>query len=148
MIIDTIYILLLSGIAIPCDLLKAVAERRTKVKIDFSDLKLSLISIFELQAKASKLGISPKRVSRAIDVIFRAFNVVPFYDSDIIEKAHELHRVIPDYVDSIVLATAIYLKEDFATEDSILRSMKSYAEEKYGIRILDYHEITTYCMIE
>ena len=34
-------------------------------------------------------------------------------------------------------------QEDFATEDSILRSMKSYAEEKYGIRILNYHEITT-----
>ena len=58
MIIDMMYLLPLSGIAIPCDLLKAIAERRTKVKIDFSDLKLSLISIFELQAKASKLSIT------------------------------------------------------------------------------------------
>ncbi|RLF05616.1 MAG: hypothetical protein DRJ60_05370 [Thermoprotei archaeon] len=142
MIIDTTYILPLSGIAIPCDLLKAIAERRTKVKIDFSDLKLSLISIFELQAKASKLGISPKNVSRAIDVIFRAFNVIPFYDSNIVEKAHELHKAIPDYIDSIILATAIHLREDLVTEDSILRSMRSYVEEKYDIRMLSYHEIT------
>ena len=142
MIIDTTYILPLSGIAIPCDLLKAIAERRTKVKIDFSDLKLSLISIFELQAKASKLGISPKNVSRAIDVIFRAFNVIPFYDSNIVEKAHELHKAILDYIDSIILATAIHLREDLATEDSILRSMRSYVEEKYDIRMLSYHEIT------
>lgn len=142
MIIDTTYILPLGGIAIPCDLLKAIAERKTKVKIDFSDLKLSLISIFELQAKASKLGISPKNVLRAIDVIFRAFNVIPFYDSNIVEKAHELHKAIPDYIDSIILATAIHLREDLVTEDNILRSMRSYVEEKYGIRMLSYHEIT------
>ena len=67
---------------------------------------------------------------------------MPFYDPNIVEKAHELHRAISDYMDSIILATAIHLREDLATEDSILRSMKSYVKEKYGIRILSYHEIT------
>jgi len=80
------YILPLAGIAIETDLLRAIAESRLRIKIDFSDLKLSLISIFELQAKASKLNVPHGIVSRAVDVILRAFEVIPFYRRNIIEK--------------------------------------------------------------
>ena len=141
MIIDTTYILPLVGIAIKTDLLRAIAERRLRIKIDFSDLKLSLISVFELQAKASKLNVPPNIVSRAIDVILRAFEVIPFYRRNIIEKAHELREYINDYIDCIIVATAVVLKEDVVTEDTIIISIRKIIEEKYNIRVVNYEEL-------
>jgi len=141
LIIDTTYILPLVGIAIKTDLLRAIAERRLRIKIDFSDLKLSLISVFELQAKASKLNVPPNIVSRAIDVILRAFEVIPFYRRNIIEKAHELREYINDYIDCIIVATAVVLKEDVVTEDTIIISIRKIIEEKYNIRVVNYEEL-------
>ena len=110
--------------------MRAIAESRLRIKIDFSDLKLSLISIFELQAKASKLNVPHGIVSRAVDVILRAFEVIPFYRHNITEKAHELRKYINDYIDCIIVATAIVLKEDVVTEDTIIISIRKIIEEK------------------
>ena len=141
MIIDTTYLLPLARIRIKADLLKAIAENKLKIKIDFDDLKVSLISLFELQAKASKLNIPPKYVSKAIDVILKTFNVVPFYQDKIVDKAHELHKVIDDYIDCIIVATAVVLKEDLATEDKIILSIKDFIEKKYDIKVVKYEDI-------
>ncbi len=141
MIIDTTYLLPLARIRIKTDLLKAIAENKLKEKIDFSDLKISLISIFELQAKASKLNIPPKYVAKAINVVFKIFNVIPFYREDIIDKAHEFHNLLGDYIDSIILATAIVLREDLVTEDRLINSLKNRIEESYKIRVLSYNDL-------
>ncbi|RLE92361.1 MAG: hypothetical protein DRN04_10460 [Thermoprotei archaeon] len=141
MIIDTTYLLPLARISINTDLLKAIAEKRLKVKISFSDLKVSLISLFELQAKASKLNIPPEYVSKAIDVILRNFTVVPFYQNKIISKAHELRRIIDDYIDCIIVATAVVLKEDLATEDRTILSVKNFIKKKYNIKVVKYKDI-------
>jgi len=54
MIIDTTYILPLAGIGVKAYLLRAAAEGSARVSLN--ELKLSMISLFELQAKAAKLG--------------------------------------------------------------------------------------------
>lgn len=51
------YFLPLFDVGVKFDLLKAITEGRAS--IGFSEIKLSLISIFELQAKTSKLNIPP-----------------------------------------------------------------------------------------
>ncbi|MHA1709854.1 MAG: PIN domain-containing protein [Candidatus Baldrarchaeia archaeon] len=141
MIMDTTYILPLARIDVDTDLLKAIVEGRVKHRVDFHDLKVSLISIFELQAKGAKLGVPPGDVIKAVDVIFRAFEVIPFYRKDIVENAHKVRKLINDYIDCIVLATAISLDEDLITEDSLILSMKEKIEKKFGIRVFCYRDL-------
>lgn len=142
MIIDTIYLLPLARISIQTDLLKALVEQRLRRNIGLGDIRINLISIFELQAKAAKLGIPPEHVSRAINTVFKVFNVIPFYRGDIVEQAYKLRReLVNDYIDSIILATAIVENEDLATEDQILLSLKQSVEEIYGIKILNYDDL-------
>jgi len=49
----------LIGVDVRTDLLRAIDEGRTRRRIHFGELRVSLISIFELQAKASKLDVPP-----------------------------------------------------------------------------------------
>jgi PIN domain nuclease of toxin-antitoxin system len=144
MIIDTTYLLPLARIGIETDFLRAVADGSIKVNLDFNDLKVNLISIFELQAKASRLDIPPEDILRAKDIIFRAFKVIPFYESDIIKEASKLNRTLGDYIDSIIVATAITLGEDLLTEDSIITRLKNSIRKEYGIEILSYRDVVNH----
>ena len=63
MILDTTYLLPLAGIGVDVDLLRSIVEGR--VPLDLGDVKVSLISLFELQAKAAKLDIPVERVVKA-----------------------------------------------------------------------------------
>ncbi len=141
MIIDTTYILPLARIGVRTDLLRAIAEGRVRKGISFRDLKLSLVSLFELQAKAAKLGIPPKDVAKAVNTILRSFQVVPFYRADIIEIAHELRKIFTDYIDCIIVATAIALREDLATEDRNILSHREELEKNFGINVLTYQDL-------
>ena len=69
MILDTIYLLPLARIEIDTDLLREMAEGRTKIR--FEDITISQISIFELQAKAAELGIPPPYVIEAVQRLRR-----------------------------------------------------------------------------
>ena len=140
MIIDTLYLLPLARIGVRTDLLKAIVEGKTE-NIDLKDLKVSLISIFELQAKAAKLGVPSRDTVKAISVILKAFRVIPFYREDIVETAYELYRILDDYIDSIIVATAVALREDLATEDTVIHAHKKELEEEYGIKILSYKDL-------
>ncbi|BES81851.1 PIN domain-containing protein [Pyrodictium abyssi] len=139
MIIDTTYILPLAGIGVKADLLRAAAEGSARVSLD--ELKLSMISLFELQAKAAKLGIPPERVTRAVRVILRSFEVVPFYRGDVIEHAHILRSLLRDYIDCVVVATAAALGEDLVTEDRDIHAAKKDIESRYGIDVLSYRDL-------
>ncbi len=141
MIIDTIYLLPLARIHVRTDLLRAIAEEKTKLKLDFSDLRINLISIFELQAKAAKLGIPPKHVSRAINAIFRVFEIIPYYKEEIIEIAHKLRKQINDYIDCIIVATAITQQEPLVTEDKMIIRMRDKIEKEYNINIYTYNDL-------
>jgi predicted nucleic acid-binding protein len=96
-----------------------------------------LISIFELQAKAAKLNVPAKSVVRAVDAILSAFRVVPFYEAEVIGTAQRVRKTISDYVDCIILATAIANKEDLVTEDSIISERKKKLLKDYNLRVLN-----------
>ncbi len=140
MIIDTTYLLPLARIGVRTDLLRAVVEGNAR-GIRLEELKVSLISIFELQAKAAKLGIPPGDTARAVSVILRSFRVIPFYHGDIIKIAHELRETLNDYIDCVIVATAAAVREDLVTEDSNIHAHREEIEESYNIRIISYRDI-------
>jgi len=136
LILDTTYFLPLAQIAVDTDLLAAVAKKKTDLKLE--DISLSLISIFELQAKAAKLNVPAKSTIRAVDAILSAFRVVPFYEGEVIETAQKMRKIISDYVDCIILATAIANKEDLVTEDSIVSEKKKKLLKDYNLKVLNF----------
>ncbi len=67
MILDTTYLLPLAGVDVRTNLLRDIVEG--KIDLDISELKVSQISLFEMQAKAVKLGVPARRVVRAVIAI-------------------------------------------------------------------------------
>lgn len=139
MILDTTYLLPLARINVDTDLLRAIADRKVSWKLE--DVTVSMISIFELQAKAAKLMVPTEFVVDAVKAIFGAFNVESFYRPEIIKVAYKVKKLIPDYVDCVIVATAIVLKEDLATEDSQILSNRGVVKEEYGVSTLSYKEL-------
>ncbi len=140
MILDTTYLLPLAGISVDVDLLRGIVEGR--LPLDLSDVKVSLISLFELQAKAAKLDIPVERVVKAVEAIERAFTVVPFTIPEIIEISFSLRKaLLKDYIDSVIVATALALKEPLVTEDEDIHAIARVLEKKYGIKIYSYSRL-------
>ncbi|MBS7655460.1 PIN domain-containing protein [Candidatus Bathyarchaeota archaeon] len=139
MILDTIYLLPLARIAIDLDLLDAIAKGKTSLKLE--DITVSLISIFELQAKAAKLMVPAEFVVKATNAIFNAFKVEPFYKPEIIKVSYELKKLIPDYIDCVIVATAIMLKENLITEDSLILANAEAIKKEYGVNVLSFKDV-------
>jgi len=139
LILDTTYLLPLAGIGVDTDLLKAVFEDKAKLRLE--DFSVSLISIFELQAKAAKLKVPVSTVLSAVKTITKVFKVVPFYDVEVIDKSFELRKHISDYIDCIIVATAIVLKKDLVTEDTLIHENKKLIKENYEVNIFDYKSL-------
>lgn len=128
----------IAKVDIDTDLLTLIDEGRINISMD--DVSISMISIFELQARIAKYRMPAKLVTDAVDIINDTLKVVPFYNARIIEVADALSREIKDYIDCLILATAIALKEDLATEDSRLLKIKEPVKKKYDISIFNCKE--------
>lgn len=139
MIIDTTYLLPLAKVGVDSDLLRAIAERR--VNLRFDEIGVSLISIFELQAKAAKLHIPSDVVNSSIKIILGAFAVVPFSDSNVVDLSLRLRERMTDYIDCVIVGTAAARHEDLVSEDSkIWRARKSLRGD-YGIDVYRYGDL-------
>ena len=121
-VLDTTYFLPIVGIGVKHDFFSAL--ERNEIFVDPREIYLSEITLFEIQAKAAKLGVPPRRVAEGIEAIKEAFNVIPFYEPEIIRISFKLRRIFPDYIDCIILATAISRKYTLLTEDSDIHSNK------------------------
>ena len=141
MILDTTYLLPLSRIEVDTDLLRAISERRITQELTFENIALSSISIFELQAKAAKLGVDPEHVSKAVSSIEENFRVEPFHSPDVIKTSFEIKKTLSDYIDCIIVATAASLKETLLSEDSMIIGKRKVLREKFGVNISTYDEM-------
>ncbi len=121
-VLDTTYFLPIVGVKVKHDFFSAL--ERNEIFVDPREIYLSEITLFEAQAKAAKLGVPHRRVAEGIDAIREAFNVVPFYDPEIIRVSFKLRKILPDYIDCIILATAISKGYSLLTEDSDIHSNK------------------------
>jgi PIN domain nuclease of toxin-antitoxin system len=139
-ILDTIYLLPLVGVAVKNDLLRAIVEGRVE-SITLNDLAISQISLFEIQVKSMKLRVPVERVIRAIRAITSMLEVILFYSKSVIKYSFELYGLLGDYVDSVIVATAISTRKTLITEDKLIPSHKSTLEDKYKIKIYNYNDI-------
>lgn len=141
-VVDTTYLLPLARIQIQTDLLAALAEERIpRNRLNFEEIQISSVSIFELQAKAAKLKVNPEYVVKAIEEISKTFTVEPYYSSGVVKIASDLKAILSDYIDCVIVATAIELKTNLITEDSRIRKNRDTLNKKYGVEILTYLEV-------
>ena len=143
MLVDTTYILPLARVQVDTDLLFAIAENKTKVKMD--ELAISLISIFELQAKCIKLGIPAKFVNESIQAIVNNFEIKTFSDPDIVEFSTEIMKetLMGDYIDCLIVATAAACEEKLLTEDSKIWKYAKAIRRNYGVELIRYRDVLT-----
>jgi len=139
LILDTTYLLPLARIDVDADLLRAVADGKMSLRLE--DVAVNDISIFELQAKAAKLMVPAKFVIEAVKAVLTAFKVESFHEPEIVEAAFRLRKLMQDYVDCVMVATAVVLKEDLATEDSGILSKRESIKKEYGIIVFSYKEL-------
>lgn len=139
MILDTTYVLPLAKIGIDTDVLLAVAEKRTSLKLD--EITVSLISIFELQAKAAKLRVPADVVSQSIEAILENFEVTPFSDPGVVELSFALRGRMNDYIDCVIVATAIQRQEGLMSEDSEIWRERKFLHEKYNLQVFRYRDV-------
>jgi len=92
--------------------------------------------------KGAKLNIPVKSVIRAVDAIMSASRVVPFYEAGVIEIGEKMKKTVPDYVDCILIATAISNKEDLVTENSLILEKKGKLLKEHNLRVLSFKDLT------
>lgn len=130
LLLDTTYLLPAIGISVqdlPEDAPIKLIQRGHQIFI-------SEITIFELSAKATKHittgALSDERVSRGIraivydDMITR----VPIHDSSILLTAFKLRRMLNDFIDCLILSSAVQQTDILVTEDKDIRNLTRNGE--------------------
>ncbi len=124
-VLDTTYLLPLIGISvneIPDDVV-------LKLLNEGYGLRISKVTIFELIAKGAKyvrLGIlSPMRVIRGVKAIVHNDRIekIELDNADILYTSFKLRKHLEDYIDCIILSTAIHYADIMLTEDSELLAL-------------------------
>ena len=124
-LLDTTYLLPLIGISLdrlPSDIIIRLIERG-------DDILICEISIFEMLAKGAKyvsLGqLSQSRVLRGIKALLYEERVsrIPVYDPQIISVSLRLREMIQDYIDCLILSSALVNADILLTEDKELNQI-------------------------
>lgn len=127
LLLDTTYFLPAIGVSVkgvPRDAVVKLIERGHEVS-------MSEITFFELSAKGAKYVaagvLTPGRVTRGIRALLYDDRVgkVPVYDTPILLTAFELRRVLGDFIDCLILSTAINRADALMTEDRDIREIPS-----------------------
>ena len=148
-LLDTTYLLPLIGISvegIPDDMLLRLINRRYKIYINY-------IALFELSAKGAKYiaqgKLMPDRVLRGINALIHDERVkkIKSTDTDVLMTAFRLRTKIVDFIDCLILSTALHYCDILLTEDEELHELRDstwFNEFKEGInpdiRVMSYTE--------
>jgi len=126
LLLDTTYFLPIIGIGVknvPKGALGELLKRNYEIF-------MSEISIFELSAKGAKYvadgKIPPERVLRGIRAILYEDKVVkvPIHESRSLLTSFKLRRMLPDFIDCVVLSSAMVNCEVLITEDEDIHRLK------------------------
>ena len=69
-------------------------------------------------------------------------NVIDFWDENLVRISFDLRKMLPDYVDCVIVATAIRYDDTLLTEDSRIHAIKEYIHKNHGVRVLSYSELS------
>jgi len=92
------------------------------------------MSVFELSAKGAKHvatgTLSAERVTRGIRAIVydERITVVPMHESSVLLMSFKLRRLLGDFIDCLILSSAINYCDAMVTEDKNIRELKRNKE--------------------
>lgn len=130
LLLDTTYFLPAIGIAAK----NLPTDAPIKLMLQEHEIFLSSISIFELLAKGSKYvaleKIPPERVTRGIQALIHdeRINIIEIYDSPILHTAFKIRKMLDDFIDCLILSSAINQCEALITEDADMHNIKEDRE--------------------
>jgi len=126
LLLDTTYLLPAIGVSVkglPEDaLIKLIGKGH---QISISD-----VTIFELSAKGGKYitagAITAERVSRGIRSVVHDERIarVPIHDSSVLLTAFNLRRTMSDFIDCLIVSSAINRNDILVTEDEHIQNLK------------------------
>jgi len=97
-------------------------------------IAMSQITIFELSAKGAKYvkegQLSPERVTRGISAIIYndAIETIPMHDTTILQTSFKLRNMLNDFIDCLILSSAMNYSEAIITEDNEIQGLKKNFE--------------------
>ena len=132
LLLDTTYLLPAIGVSI-----KGLPED-APIKLISSGHQISMsdITIFELSAKGAKhvtLGtLTAERVSRGIRALVYDDRIerIPIHDSSVLLAAFKLRRMLSDFIDCLILSSAINRNDVLVTEDGDIHDIREKREFK------------------
>lgn len=150
LLLDTTYFLPTIGVSIKemqkDALLTLIAKKH--------QIAMSQITVFELSAKGAKYikenQLSPERVTRGINAIIYndTIETIPIHDTTILQTSFKLRNMLNDFIDCLILSTAMNHSEAVITEDNEIQSLKKnlefhnlIADLNPGFKILKLTEI-------
>jgi len=130
LLLDTTYFLPAIGISIK-DL-----PKDTPIKLVWRGHQISIsdISIFELSAKGAKHitagALSAERVTKGIRAIVydETIETIPMYESTLLLTAFKLRSMLSDFIDCLILSSAINRCDALITEDNDIQNLKKNRE--------------------
>ncbi len=130
LLLDTTYLLPAIGISVqelPEDAPIKLIQRGHHISI-------SEITIFELSAKATKHittgTLTDERVSQGIRALVYDDRItrIPIHDSSILLTAFKLRRMLNDFIDCLILSSAVQHTDILVTEDMEVRNLTKKEE--------------------
>ena len=130
LLLDTTYLLPAIGISVK-DL-----PNDTSIKLIQKGYQISMsdISIFELSAKGAKHvaagSLSAERVTRGIRAIIydETIKTIPMHESTILLTAFKLRKILSDFIDCLILSSAINQCDALITEDNDIQNLENNKE--------------------
>ncbi|MFQ6074806.1 MAG: PIN domain-containing protein [Candidatus Bathyarchaeia archaeon] len=126
MLLDTTYLLPAIGVSVK-DLPQ---DAPIKLIGKGHGVSISDVTIFELSAKGGKyitIGtLTPERVARGIRSIVYDERIarVPIHETSILLTAFTLRRMLSDFIDCLILSSAINRNDALVTEDGHIQDLK------------------------
>ena len=130
LLLDTTYLLPAIGISVKN------LPKDAPIKLIHKGHQISIcdISIFELSAKGAKHiiagNLSAERVTRGIRAIVysETIETIPIYESTLLVAAFKLRSILNDFIDCLILSSAINRCDALITEDSDIQDLKKNKE--------------------
>jgi PIN domain nuclease of toxin-antitoxin system len=130
LLLDTTYFLPAIGISIK----ELPNDAPIKLIAKGHQISISDISIFELSAKGAKHitngTLTPERVTRGIKAIIYddTIETIPIHDNKLLLTSFKLKSILNDFIDCLILSSAINQCDALITEDSDIQNLKKNKE--------------------
>ena len=141
LLLDTTYLLPAIGVSI-----RGIPED-TPIKLigKGHEISMSDITLFELSAKGAKyvtLGtLTSERVTKGIRAIVYDDRIerIPVHDSSVLLTAFKLRRMLNDFIDCLILSSAINQCDSLVTEDGDIHDLNEKREFQEILQIINPH---------